>query len=241
LANFINQHGSVYVVDGKEAHVFDHPQYQDQQDKQAFVERHYQNKLKHYQQQPIICDATPITIYHPAFLAACYQYNKQAKFILILRDPVQRAISHYQMSKARGTEKRSMLMAFLLEPLRLFNINKHLSWGFSCPFREQSYLSRGCYTPQLSELFALIPKEQILVLSQEALKDQHTQVMEQVWSFLGVADQATQSKKIFPSKEPPRHWADSVAKLYARLYFLVKSEKPSAWQKIMDARQDQIK
>jgi hypothetical protein len=157
-ASFLHQHPSICLVDGKEAHVFDHPLYSEQSDKMAFANTIYKSKLTNYQDQPIVCDATPITVFRPEFMQACHQYNPNAKFILILRDPVERAISHYRMSQSRGQEQRSLLGAFLMEPFRLNGMNRSSSWSFDSPFRNHSYLSRGLYSKQLRKVYNMVPK-----------------------------------------------------------------------------------
>ncbi|MFB1034726.1 MAG: sulfotransferase, partial [Sinobacterium sp.] len=123
LASFLNQHPDIYLVE--------------------FATQLYHTKLSKYQNQSIICDATPITIFRPEFIKACYQFNPKAKFIVVLRDPIDRAVSQYYMELARSYEHRSMLTAFLLEAFRLRGINQPSSWDIDSPFRTHSYLSRG--------------------------------------------------------------------------------------------------
>jgi adenylate kinase family enzyme len=238
LANFLNQHPAVYVVDGKEAHVFDHPDLLNQDNPAEFIQNKYKSKLSQLKQQRVICDATPITIYQAHFLKACYQYNPEAKFILVLRDPVQRAISHFNMSRARKQETRSMLMAFLLEPFRLAKLKGTKSWPFDSPFRNHSYLSRGCYTQQLHSLFKLVPCRQILVLQQEELKFNHAQTMHQVCLFLDIHKHPTPAKTVFKTQKSTPHWTDKLANLYARFYYFLRAESPKNWQKIIDKYTD---
>jgi hypothetical protein len=119
MAHFLSQHADICMVEGKEAHVFDDPEYAHAADKTAFAMQKYRNKLPHFDAQRYILDSTPITLFHPAFIKACVAFNPQARFIVMQRDPVDRAFSHYQMTKARGLESLSPFMAFLLEPWRM--------------------------------------------------------------------------------------------------------------------------
>jgi hypothetical protein len=235
LASFLSQHPAIYVVDGKEAHVFDHPHYAKQANKTVFAHKKYQSKLSSYQKQSIVCDATPITVFRQDYLQACYQYNPEAKFILILRDPVERAISHYHMSRNQKLESRSMLSAFLLEPFRLWNINKSGSWEFNSSFRTQSYLSRGCYSKQLTSLFRLIPKQQVLVLEQQDLSLQHKATMLKIFTFLDIHRHPIEPAKIFATEKPSSHWSDILARMYARLYYKCHREAPKNWGKIINS------
>src|ERR1700761_3269521 len=51
-------------------------------------------------------EATPIYVYWPNSLARIRAYNPAMKLIVVLRDPVQRAWSHWRMEFARGVETR---------------------------------------------------------------------------------------------------------------------------------------
>ncbi|WP_102798336.1 sulfotransferase family protein [Bowmanella denitrificans] len=229
LASFLQQHPSVYVVEGKEAHIFDHPEYSAQAAPQDFARRQYQRRMQNYQGQPIICDATPITVYQPTFLRACYHYNPQAKFILILRDPVERAISHYLMSKRTGQESRNMLSAFVLEPLRLAIAARRNGWAFNSPLRTQSYLHRGLYRKQLQFLYNLIPATQVLVLRQQELKHAHQQTLLKIFSFLDIHRHPIAPETVFAAPESPPGWLDRLARRYARLYFRLRGESDIHW------------
>lgn len=221
LASFLEQHPDIYVVDGKEAHVFDHPTFHEQANKTRQARLKYNAKLSNYQGEAIVCDATPITIFREQYLKQCIDYNHNAKFIVILRNPLDRAISHYTMSKQRGIEKRTMLMAFLLEPFRLIPYIKSQSWLFDSPARHFSYLSRGLYQRQLRRLYKLVPHDNILVCHQESLQDEHTKTLNQVFEFLSLATMPIPQKTVFKSACKQSHWTDPFARLYAKCVFFL--------------------
>jgi len=240
LASFLNQHPAIHLVQGKEAHVFDHPDFADSSNQHAFAHKKYQPLLAHHQAQRLICDATPITIFNPQFLRDCYQYNPQAKFILVLRDPVDRAISHYHMTKNRNLEPYSMFCAFLLEPIRMWGINRTRSWPFTSPYRNHSYLSRGRYSQQLKALFTIIPAQQILVLNQSELHQQHQAVMLQIFEFLDIQRHEIKAKNVFNTAKVSKNKSDVLAILWAKFYFLMCRETPSRWQKIINKAQGHL-
>ena len=219
LASFLHQHPDIYVVDGKEAHVFDHPTFSQRANKPRIARLSFNKRLTNYQNERYLCDATPITLYRQEFISECVAYNPDAKFIVILRDPVKRAVSHYQMSKQRGQEKRSMLMAFLLEPFRLRPLQANGHWPIDSPMRTQSYLSRGCYKAQLKRLKTLVKPDQILVVTQESLINAHQQTLDTIFSFLDLEPVQVQAETVFESKPVESHWSDALATLYAKLYF----------------------
>lgn len=235
LASFLNQHPEIYVVDGKEAHVFDHPSYDGQKNKTAFAKEIYNSKLSDYQNQSIICDATPITVFRPEFIQACYQHNPKSKFILILRDPVERAISHYHMSSRRNQEKRSMLSAFLLESFRLRNINPINLRNADSSLRNHSYLSRGLYSKQIRSVYSVIPKKQVLVLHQKSLQNQHLKTMAKIFEFLEISCHEITPKQVFTTEKMAANRSDIIAKLYAKMYFVLHRETPKRWNKIINS------
>lgn len=219
LAHFLAQHPDVCLVDGKEAHVFDHPEFHLQANKARQARLKYRKKLNHYSNQKYICDATPITIFRPQYLEYCFNYNPDAKFIVILRDPVSRAVSHYNMSRTRGSEHRCMLHAFLFEPFRLKKYVRSQKWAFDSPARHQSYLSRGLYKAQLARVKKLVPKHNLLILQQEALLKQHSNTLAKVFEFLHLPTIPIAAKSHFQADKRYTHWSDGMAKWYAKCVF----------------------
>ncbi|MBC3764928.1 sulfotransferase family protein [Neptunicella marina] len=237
LASFLHQHHDIYVVDGKEAHIFDHPHFEECPDQTVFTNRQYRKRLTQFKNEKILCDATPITIFNHHFLSACYRYNPQAKFIAILRDPVERAISHYQMSKNNGQERLNMLSAFVSETQRLKKAKHGKSWNFDSSYRTQSYLQRGLYTTQLKTLFDIVPAAQILVLRQNDLRNKHQLTLNRIFDFLEVEHQSISTAKVFESTYTKSHWTDQLAKLYATFYFWIRRESPKNWERIIKSAQ----
>ena len=222
LAHFLSQHPDICLVEGKEAHVFDQPDYASQTDSLAFAEKRYGRKLAHYGGEKYICDATPITLFNPTYLKRCVSYNPDAKFIVLLRDPVERALSHFAMSASRGREHRNILWSFVMEPFRLIKEKEEDCWPTGSPWRDCSYLKRGEYARQLKRLKALVPEDQILVLRQEALLSEHETTLQCVFEFLGLDPFHIEQKSIFKLPNTRKDLLQTLAGLYARLYFSVK-------------------
>lgn len=224
LAHFLAQHPHICVVDGKEAHVFDQPDFHQQTDKFTYAQKRYNKKLPHYKGEALICDATPITLFNPTYLKACIDYNPNAYFIVILRDPVERAISHFSMSRSKGREKHNMLISFLIEPWRLRKEQQWSSWSGDSAWRNHSYLARGEYKRQLTELENLISPDQLLVLSQNDLLQKHDASLRKIFKFLNVEQVSIPQETIFPSPTTSMNLMDRLAKLYAKAYFLLKRQ-----------------
>jgi hypothetical protein len=125
-------------------------------------------------------EATPIYVYWPNSLERIAAYNPAMKLIVVLRDPVARAWSHWKMEYARGSETMPFGWCVRQGRQRLFEAEP---WGFH---REFSYVERGFYGEQMERLFGLFPDEQVLVLRAEELRAEPGAAMMSVRRFLGL-------------------------------------------------------
>jgi hypothetical protein len=123
-------------------------------------------------------EATPIYLYWPGSLERIAAYNPAVRLIVMLRDPVKRAWSHWRMEYARGVETRPFAWCIRQGRQRLFDAEP---WGHH---REFSYVERGFYGEQLERLFGLFPREQVLVLDSDELRERPTDALAAVTAFL---------------------------------------------------------
>jgi hypothetical protein len=126
-------------------------------------------------------EATPIYLYWPRSLERIAAYNPAMRLIVLLRDPVERAWSHWKMEYARGVETRPFAWCIREGRRRLFEAQP---WGHH---REFSYVERGFYGEQLEAALAIFPREQILVLGAEDLNRDPAAVLAKVRTFLGLS------------------------------------------------------
>ena len=125
-------------------------------------------------------EATPIYLYWPRSLERIAAYNPAMRLIVMLRDPVARAWSHWKMEYARGAETQAFAQCIREGRRRLFDAEP---WGHH---REYSYVERGFYGEQLQRLFGLFPREQVLVLRAEDLDRNPGATLAEVRTFLGL-------------------------------------------------------
>ena len=127
-------------------------------------------------------EATPIYLYWPGSLERIAAYNPAMKLIVMLRDPVERAWSHWRMEYARGAETRAFGWCVREGRQRLFDAEP---WGFH---REFSYVERGFYGEQLERLFGLFPREQALILRSDDLRADPAAALAAVRRFLALPE-----------------------------------------------------
>ncbi len=134
-------------------------------------------------------EATPIYLYWPGSLERVAAYNPAMRLIVMLRDPVERAWSHWKMEYARGVETRPFAWCVREGRQRLFDAEP---WGFH---RETSYVERGFYGEQMARLYGLFPPDQVLVLRSDDLRREPAATISQVRNFLGLPDAAAPSAR----------------------------------------------
>lgn len=217
LATFMAQHPDVRLPIGKEAHVFDAPDFHETWDAATVDERF---KPHFDEDEPVSAvhgDATPIYCFHPRLVARIARYNPAMRWILILRHPVDRAISHWRMETGRGDEGWPLWAAALFERLRLAGHQDDFSAG--SPLRRHSYLARGDYARQLDVLYRFFPRDQVLLLRNEELAQAPEKVLERVWHFLGLAPPqvAPSFGRVFDSGQGPVPDSAPVRRLLAFL------------------------
>lgn len=133
-------------------------------------------------------EATPNYLFYPPAAQRARQLVPEARLIVLLRDPVDRAHSAWRLMVAGGYESLSFEEAIRREPERIGSAD-----GSDQPspalFR-YSYVSRGHYAEQLERWFGFFPRESFLVLSSEDLFQRPDLVCHQVLEFLGLPAQA---------------------------------------------------
>ena len=181
LSSFLAQHPELCVAHTKEAHLFDAADYQaapgvwDQRHAQIFPD---------YRGQRWVGEATPIYMYLPFVAERICLYNPGMRLIALLRNPAERAISHYKMELARGVEPLPLGMALASERFRLWRDRNNLAQTSSV--RVHSYVARGFYSRQLQGLLRYFPREQLLVLKMDDLLHRHADTLNKVYRFLDV-------------------------------------------------------
>lgn len=135
-------------------------------------------------------EATPYALFHPLAPKRLLDTSPYAKLIALLRNPVDRAYSHYLHERSRGFETLDFASALDAESERLVGEEARISRDpsyISEPHKHFSYLARGDYAPQLERWFAHVPRQQLLVLRSENLYGQPAETLAHVAGFLGIA------------------------------------------------------
>ncbi len=176
LASFLRQHPEICMpTTRKELHYFDKEHHFEKKPNYA----KYHANFDPQPGQKVIGEATPIYMYWNPAPARIAQYNPAMKWIVVLRDPVARAYSHWNMERQRGNEAFPFAEAIAREAERCREAQP-------LQHRIYSYTDRGFYAHQVRRLFEIFGRERCLVLLNEELRTEHAATLHRVFEFLGV-------------------------------------------------------
>jgi tetratricopeptide (TPR) repeat protein len=186
LYQYISQHPQVLPAITKEIGYFD-------------VNRRYRNGINWYlshfpqmmeQDHFLTGEATPSYLYRYQVAERLYQVFPQMKLIVILRNPLERAISAYYHAVKDLGESRSLENAIndeikILEEFE--NPLEIMATKYKFDHRsEPRYIVWGLYYYFLKHWLKLFPKKQFLILHSYDLFDNPESTTNKVFSFLGL-------------------------------------------------------
>ena len=102
----------------KEVRLFDAPEYSSDWTPEQ-IDEHYRPYFEHCSGARVRGETTPIYLFFPEIARELERYNLELKLIVLLRDPVERAISHYYMERNRDAERLPLWLALLCEPIHV--------------------------------------------------------------------------------------------------------------------------
>lgn len=176
LADYLRKHPSVFVPERKELHFFDNEQ-------EDWNKPDYERLHQYYtaaNKEQLWCEATPITMYWEPCAQRIWNYNPEMRIIISLRNPIDRAYSHWAMEKSRQKERLTFEQAIEKEEERARTALPQQD-------RIYSYLDRGYYSSQIKRLWRWFGRKQVLILKQEDLIKNPKNTLNKICSFLDVA------------------------------------------------------
>lgn len=191
LYNYLAKHPGVLPALQKEVHFFDY----NFKKGIAWYRSHFQSHLYKYyfrrrlKQDCITGEASPYYIFHPHASKRIHETIPKVKLIILLRNPIDRAYSHYHLEIRLGNETLSFEDAIEKEEDRLhgeiekIRENEHY---YSFNHINYSYLTRGIYVDQIRYWMRFFQKEQILILRSEDFYDNPPIIFRKVIDFLGL-------------------------------------------------------
>jgi hypothetical protein len=134
-------------------------------------------------------EASPYYLFHPHAPARAGEVLGDARIIVILRDPVERAHSHHAERRANGVEPLTFEEALAAEADRLAGEQERLEEDpsyRSFAHEHQSYVAQGRYADSVARWRKHFPPEQLLILCSEELFADPEGQLRRVHAFLGL-------------------------------------------------------
>lgn len=181
LFDYINQHPKV-VNKSAEVHFFDLNFYKG-------VEWYKSKFPARPDESYVIGDKSPYYLFHPSAAERAYSLYPAIKIVMILRNPVSRAYSHYWFNKNRSLERLTFEEALDAEPRRLLGQEEKI---LSDPnfegkvYRLRSYKARGRYAEQIENWLEWYDLEQMLIVDADELRANPQETLDKVYAFLGL-------------------------------------------------------
>jgi hypothetical protein len=141
-------------------------------------------------------ESTPSYLPSPQALRMMGDVLPDAKVIVLLRDPVARAFSHYQHYKSRRLELRTFpkIVREAIDRQEYAPVRGAARRPNAAPLLD--YVYRGYYALQIEVLFDQYPREQVLILDSDDLFDDTNAVCQRVFDFLGLERHDVSPSKI---------------------------------------------
>jgi hypothetical protein len=185
LFAYLQSHPEICLANVKETHFFDlEANFKKKRVNYAELHKHFAPR-----QGQVLGEATPITMYWEPAPRRVWVYNPRMKIICILRDPIERAFSQWNMYCQLGYENLSFTDALNQEAERC-------RAALPLQHRVFSYIDRGFYCEQIRRLWRFFPREQTLFLKTDDLRTRPQESLDRVFDFLGVHRQSVEPQVV---------------------------------------------
>ena len=190
LYYYLNQHTNVCMSSIKEPNFFSAKEVNSLFYKSQIVDEiNEYHKLFSQNKKQIIGEASVSYLFFDEVPNRIYKYNPKAKIIILLRNPIERALSHYLMDFRLG---------FCSE-----NFEDIIAQPEIFPQYYQQYLELGNYFLQLKRYINVFNENQLSIVFYDDLKSDSQKVMKHIFSFLEIEfqdlDYSIQNSFLSPS------------------------------------------
>lgn len=185
LFHYLSQHPQVQAPVRKEIHYFDgglNPRYDNYSKGPSWYRAHFPVEPSSTSGLHTF-EASPSYLFNPLAPARIHRLIPSVKIVVLLRDPVERAISHYFHEVRKGRESLDIQSALQIEESRLADAVAQRNFK-ATDYITKSYKNRGHYAEQLGRYLGLFTSSQILVLDSERLFSQPEAILRETVSFL---------------------------------------------------------
>jgi len=134
-------------------------------------------------------ESSPYYMFDPRVPARVARDLPEARFIVLLRDPVKRAYSHYWERVDNHVEPLPFARALAAEAERTAGELEKMAgdpYYYSRAHDWYTYRERGVYAPQLQRWFDAVGRDRVMVMVSEDMYRDEQEAMDQMARFLGI-------------------------------------------------------
>lgn len=185
IHNYLDQHPQIFMSRLKETNFFaleGRPRFAGPHDRtivnrdMIWRERDYRRLFRKVRDEIAIGESSPRYLYTPGTARRIHRSLPDARLVAVLRQPAERAHSHFVMRRRDGFEPCATLEEALADGPR----RRRQNWASG------RYIEQGFYARQLGEYFACFPRHQMRLFLFEDLCDDPQGLLRAIFGFLGV-------------------------------------------------------
>jgi hypothetical protein len=235
LNYYLSQHPQIILPKEKELHYFDTAA--------ATPTKPYLEMFpKSFFTRKVSYDATPNYIYYPGTAKKIYDFDPKIKFIVLIRDPVKRAFSAWNMHRQMVTDPLRKEAARkiqkndpMIKTYNYFYSNEFPSFSEWVDFElgnefpqgiiEPSIIKRGYYLKQIQEYLKYFPRKNFLFIDFEIFKMQTLKSLDDITDFLKISHFDKEGLDITPKNK--RAYSEKISEeVYKKLieHFKMKNK-----------------
>lgn len=221
LYSYLIQHPGFAASDEKEIHFFD---------REAVYKKgvkYYRSFFPFFTRGKVMIEATPKYLYCTKCAKRIKQYSNNAKIVVLLREPVSRAYSAYNMYRQWKDPERWIednrnvvnqdwidFMGSHMERGEIPGIAEFLEYetdiiNDNLNIEEPSLLRRGVYGPQIDRFVSEFGRDNVLIIFSDDLKSNPEVMVNQILMFVGLD---TSVKIKYPMKHVREYTVDDTSR-----------------------------
>ncbi|WP_372339003.1 sulfotransferase domain-containing protein [Actinoplanes sp. RD1] len=157
-----------------------------------------------YGAEPKVGEAAPLYMFHPLAPYRVRSLMPEVRLVCLLRDPVERAYSHWKERRTEGKEPLGFAEALAAEEERTAGERERLIDDpnlFSEAYDWYTYRARGRYLEHLEPWLQRFPRQQLLFVPSETLYADPAATYAKVLRFIGLPPHELDSYEVFNGRK----------------------------------------
>lgn len=212
LHHLLVQHPSIAAGIKKEIHFFDLEFLRGER----WYRAHFSRRETLKRSGRLTGEASPYYLSHPLAPGRAAQVVPDARLIVVLRNPVDRAYSHYWHSVRLNAENLPFEAALEAEAGRLSGEMERIlaQPGYrSFAHQHQAYFERSLYADELERWFRHFSREQVLILEREQFSRDVEKQIGRLFAFLGLEPRLAERQTRLNEARYPKMASETRARL----------------------------